>query len=309
MMNDVTKSEMDRTITWCASVLGSVEDISDHSKVHGGHESSTRRLRCPSGFCYLKIHHTSSHWHNEVHAYENWAQAFGGHAPTLLAVRDETPLALVTSELPGQVAENTALSMSHKLALWRSAGAALASLHNLESGEHFGPCWRDGSSVAAPSPCARVHVSNRFQKEIERAVRGGYISEDESATLRAAWELIPAFEGELPTPCHRDYSTANWLVNSDGSWSGVIDFDFAHWDVRVADFSRDANWTWLRQPDLVDAFFEGYGHRLTPAQEQQLLITRAEYALSAILWGRDHSFHGFEQEGREALVHLAGRLR
>ena len=61
---------------------------------------------------------------------------------------------------------------------------------------------------------------------------------------------------------------------------------------------------WIHRPDLLTAFFAGYGQTLTPREGQQLIVARAEYALGAILWGRDHSFYGFAQEGREALAYL-----
>ena len=77
----------------------------------------------------------------------------------------------------------------------------------------------------------------------------------------------------------------------------------------VADFTRDPNWAWIRRPDLSEAFLDGYGRTFTPAEQQQQLVAHAEYALSAILWGRDNAFYGFEREGREALAHLATLLR
>jgi hypothetical protein len=84
-------TEMDVALDWCASVLGPVQVMSDHSKAHGGHESSTHRIHVSTGYCYLKLHRTPAHWNNEVHAYERWAGAFGDFAPRLLAVRDEEP--------------------------------------------------------------------------------------------------------------------------------------------------------------------------------------------------------------------------
>lgn len=300
---------MDEALDWCRSVLGPVEVLSDHSKAHGGHESSTQRLRTPLGFCYLKLHRTQAHWHNEVHAYERWAGAFGDCAPRLLAVRDEAPLALVISELPGQILEHTPLPAAQERAVWRAAGAALVPLHDLGPGEFFGPCLRDGTCSEEFPRNARAYVSQRFESQIERAIHTGYVDDEELATVRAAYELIPAFEGERPLPCHRDYCAANWLVSEEGAWAGVIDFEFAYWDVRVADFSRDPDWAWVRRPDLVDAFFKGYGRALTPTEEQQLLVAQAEYALSAILWGHAHEFYGFEREGREALAHLAPFLK
>jgi Ser/Thr protein kinase RdoA (MazF antagonist) len=151
---------------------------------------------------------------------------------------------------------------------------------------------------------AREFVATRFEGQVDQAVRAGYLNNDELTTLQAAFKLIPAFEGERPTACHRDYCAANWLVSPQGAWGGVIDFEFAYWDVRVADFSRDPDWAWVRRPDLDEAFFEGYGRRFTSQEMQQLRVARAEYALSAILWGHENAFYGFEAEGRQALAKL-----
>ncbi|HLF91069.1 MAG TPA: phosphotransferase [Anaerolineales bacterium] len=254
------------------------------------------------------MHQTESHWHNEVHAYEKWAGVFGDFAPRLLAVREEAPCALIVSELPGQIVEHTPLALVQEQSVWRAAGAALAVLHDFAIGDRFGPCLRDGSCAEAFPQNAREYVSQRFKRQIDRAVPGGYISDDELGTLHAAFDLVPAFEGERPVPCHRDYCAANWLVNTDGVWTGVIDFEFAYWDVRVADLSRDPNWCWIGRPDLIEAFCEGYGRSLSPLEEQQLLVAHAEYALGAILWGRDHAFYGFEREGHESLAHLTSLL-
>jgi aminoglycoside phosphotransferase len=254
------------------------------------------------------VHRSSAHWHNEIHAYEQWAGAFGNAAPRLLAARDREPLALVVSELPGQILEGQQFPPAQEQAIWRAAGAALVVLHDLRPGECFGPCLRDGSCADELPRQATNLVAQRFQRDIERAVGARYVDAQELATLRTAYDLIPAFEGERPIPCHRDYCAANWLVNEEGAWAGVIDFEFAYWDVRVADFSRDPDWNWIHRPDLVEAFFEGYGRPLTPREGQQLLVAHAEYALGAILWGHDNAFYGFEREGRESLAHLAALL-
>ena len=300
---------MNEALDWSISALGSVEVMSDHSKDHGGHESSTCRLHAPGGFCYLKVHQSRSHWNNEVYAYERWAESFGDFAPKLLAVREQEPLALIVSELPGQIVEDIQLPPLQERAVWRAAGAALVALHDLGPGECFGSCLRDGTYTAEPAQNAVEYISKRLKRQIEHAIHGKYINDDELATVRAAYELIPAFEGERPVPCHRDYCMANWLVNNQGEWTGIIDFEFAHWDVRVADFSRYPDWSWIGRPDLVDAFFAGYGRPLTPTEEQQLLVAHAEYALSAITWGHDNAFYGFEREGRESLAHLASLLK
>jgi Ser/Thr protein kinase RdoA (MazF antagonist) len=294
-------------LAWCASVLGPVEVVTDTSREHAGLRAAAHRLRTPSGGCYLKTHRDRSHWENEVHAYEHWAPAFGDCAPRLLAVHAEEPLALLIGELPGTVLEEVQLTSTQAQDIWRAAGWALAGLHSLPAGEYFGPCRRDGACAGTPVYDARQYVSSKIEAQVERGLRGGFLSEDELAVVRAACALLPAFEGERPRPCHRDYCPANWLVSLEGAWTGVIDFEFSGWDVRASDFSRYPNWDWIEHPELAEAFFEGYGHPFTPAEEQQRLVAHMQYALDAVVWGMENCYFGFAADGRKAFKHL-GKL-
>ncbi len=65
----------------------------------------------------------------------------------------------------------------------------------------------------------------------------------------------------------------------------------------------------MHRPDLLDALFDGYGQRPSPRHEEQLRIARTRYALGAIRWGLEHAYHGFVEEGRQALRHLARLFR
>jgi Ser/Thr protein kinase RdoA (MazF antagonist) len=296
-----------KALAWCASVVGPVEVVSDSSREHAGLRAAAHRLRTSSGGCYLKTHRDRSHWENEVHAYEHWAPAFGDFAPRLLAVHAEEPLALLISELPGTVLEEAELTPIQAQGVWRAAGRGLAGLHRLPAGAYFGACRRDGACAGPAIDDARQYVSSKIEEQVQRGLRGGYLSQDELAVVRAACALLPAFEGERPRPCHRDYCPANWLVSPDGVWTGVIDFEFSGWDVRPADFSRYPNWDWIDRPELAEAFFEGYGHTFTPAEEQQRLVAHAQYALDAVVWGMDNSYYGFAADGRKAFISL-GKL-
>jgi aminoglycoside phosphotransferase len=299
--------KLTEVLAWCASVLGPFEVVSDASREHAGRRAAAHRLRISSGGCYVKIHRDRSHWENEVHAYEQWAPAFGDFSPRLLAVRAEEPLALVISELPGSVLEEVQLTPSQGRAVWRSAGQALAAFHNLAVGEYFGACRRDGTCAGRLVSDARQYVSDIIEEQVQRGLKGGFLSENELAVVRAALDLLPAFEGERPVPCHRDYCPANWLVSRAAIWTGVIDFEFAGWDVRTSDFTRYPNWDWIDRPDLAEAFFEGYGRSLTPKEEQQRLLAHTLYTLSAVVWGMENSYFGFAADGRQALKHL-GKL-
>ncbi len=307
-MTPNNNNDLEEILDWCASVLGPCEVVADQSREHAGERAAAYRLHTASGYCYVKIHQDRSHWHSETHAYERWAPAFGALAPRLLAVRDETPLALVVSALPGQTLEGWQLAAPQVQAVWRAAGQALAVLHDHAVGEFFGPCRRDGTSANTPIYEARAYILANLETWTEKGLRAGHLTDDELAFVRRVSSLVSAFEGERPVPCHRDYSPANWLVSGDGAWTGVIDFEFSSWDVRVADFTRYPDWEWITRPELMNAFFEGYGRSLTPKEEQQRWVTHTLYALSAIVWGEENAYHGFAAEGRQAIQHLAGLL-
>ncbi len=296
-------NERDPVLRWCEGVLGAVDVIADHTRAHPGLRAGVRRLRAATGEYCVKTHHDPAHWASEAHGYEQWVHVFGAHAPRLIAVRDEAPLALIVSALPGRVLEDQMLSPERECAVWRAAGAALARLHAI-NGEAFGPCRRDGVCSGVPMNDACAYVSAEFDGWLERGARMNCLDADELAIVRRVREWIPAFAGERPTACHRDYCPANWLVTDAGDWSGVIDFEFAYWDVRAADVSRHPQWEWIGRPDLEEAFDAGYATVRRPVDAEQRTVARACYALAAIVWGRESGYRGFEREGRVALKHV-----
>jgi len=289
-------------LSWCTSIIGSFEIVSGKQRPDG--RSSISRLQTSAGFCYLKVHEQQSSWNQEVHGYEQWAQVFGEFAPRLLGVHDEEPLALLIAELPGKILENLDLPIDQERSAWRTAGQMLAGLHGCTAGDYFGPCLRDGSPQDPAISDAVEYVSGELEREIEKAVNADYLNDQELAVVTAALQSTHVFAGERPISCHRDYCPYNWLISEEGAWAGIIDFEFAYWDVRVADFSRYPDWEWMDRPDLLEAFFEGYGRVLTPREEEQQLVAYVQYALSAITWGMEASYFGFVEEGRAALKHL-----
>jgi Ser/Thr protein kinase RdoA (MazF antagonist) len=305
-------------LRWCSSILGPCEVVSGSQRDDA--RSLLSRLRTGAGYCYLKVHRDRAMWEREVYAYEQWATVFGACAPPLLGVHEGVPLALVIGELEGAVLQNVQLASEREREAWRAAGRMLARLHAHASGSFFGSCDRSGAptgvpvgaspgeAALAPTDDAQAYVATELAREMDQALHAGLLDGQEKAALQAVQERVPAFAGERPVPCHRDYCPYNWLVTESGTWVGVIDFEFAHWDVRVADFSRYPDWEWIGRPDLVEALLAGYGRSLTPVEEQQCLVYRALYALSAINWGTETGYLGFAREGHEALSHLVGLL-
>jgi Ser/Thr protein kinase RdoA (MazF antagonist) len=298
---------LDSLTTWCAATTGGqCRVISDQARFHG--RTQVLRMDTRIGICYVKIHRDRAAWENEAHGYGRWAPAFGSQAPRLLGARETPPYALLLSELPGRPMAEVSLSADQELAVWRQAGQALRRLHDRPAGSHFGPSRRNGSPLDRPINNAIIYIGQELAEGRQKGVAAGWLNETELAVTGAALERLVAFREELPVPCHRDYGPANWLIAPDGTWAGVIDFEFSRWGVRVADFSRYPDWEWIRRPELIDALMAGYGRALTSQEQEQRLVARVRYALSAIVWGQANAYYGFVQEGRDALRHLASTL-
>jgi aminoglycoside phosphotransferase (APT) family kinase protein len=307
-MSLIDKKLAEEVLDWCVSVLGDYVVVDDATREHPGQRASVMRLRSALGDFILKIHLDPRHWDSEVHGYEHWAPAFGPYAPKLIAVRDVEPRAVLISALPGAVLEDAALPIKQESAVWRAAGRALAALHDLPPGEFFGQCRRDGTSFGPVVKDAIDYVTLGFRDWQERGERGGYLSTNELSIVRMALDQVDVFNGEHPVACHRDYCPANWLVSAEGRWVGVIDFEFAYWDVRAADLTRYPNWDWIRRPEFAQAFFDGYGRSFTPAEERQHWIAHVQYALGAVVWGMENAYFVYAQEGRQALEYLGKQV-
>lgn len=302
--HDVSRVEL---LNWCRTKVGPCELLVDDLRLHG--RTSVCRLRTTWGHCFLKIYADSQYWSCEVHAYEAWSSAFGSRCPELLAVRTEFPLALLVSELPGRSMSEAILTREQQEEAWFTAGHYLAALHALDVGTFFGPCGRNGEPLTEPVVNAQIYVEKELNSWKERGQKANCLSRRELAVVQEACDqLSSAFAGECPVPCHRDYCPVNWLVDAAGDWLGVIDFEFAYWDVRVADFSRYPEWEWIHQPHLLQALFRGYGKRPGTREEMQLLLAHVQYALAAVVWGHEAEFYGFADEGRQALALLAKRM-
>ncbi|MEN6479340.1 MAG: aminoglycoside phosphotransferase family protein [Anaerolineales bacterium] len=300
---DAADPRLPGLLAWAETLVGPCAVAAGDTRLDG--RSAVLKLSAAAGAVYLKVHTTRESWENEVHATGAWAPAFAGRAPRLLGAADAPALALLLSEVPGTRMEDTALTPAQEVAAWRAAGQALAALHAQGVGPHFGACLRDGRSASEPPITDAVSFVLADLEAWTGGERAALYSPEERRVIAAARERAGEFAGEPAIPCHRDYNPYNWLVDAQGAWAGVIDFEFAWWDVRVAEFSRYPDWENQERPALVEALFEGYGRPLTARERRQLWVSEVQYAAAAVAWGCEHSFFGFAAEGRTALARLS----
>jgi thiamine kinase-like enzyme len=127
----------------------------------------------------------------------------------------------------------------------------------------------------------------------------------EIATVHQAIAMAEVFAGDRPVPSHGDYQPHNWLVSIDGDWCGVIDFEYAPWDLRFSDLGYWWDRNFFQCPDLKDAFLAGYGHACTKQEQTQLDVIRVLSGVGRILWGCQYSDVATEELGRHMLEELA----
>lgn len=287
---------------FAATELGHGLSVTDRSRVFG-RRSVTWRVETLDGTSfYLKRHEHYRHYEAEKVALQKWApkikQSARWSTPGVFA--DSTELgALILQELPGEVMEDTQLSLDDEIEIYRTAGWLASQVHSL-----------DVDPYEAGPP--RLYDSATMQGFIEGAVP--YL---DAATLQWAAQVTSVdglFDGLAVVPTHSDFSPRNWLVHGsqDGPVLGLIDWERARPSYWLEDTQRMATGHWLNRTELRDAFMSGYGrtpaHALTPKEERQLKLICLGNALATVSWATEHDDTEFAQFGRMTLERLKSEL-
>jgi hypothetical protein len=142
--------------------------------------------------------------------------------------------------------------------------------------------------ASEPQP-ARPPGPGKILRHLQ-AARPLLASGDEDLALACAG-LRDTLSAVLWVPTLGDLQPRNVLLRDDGATGavdiGLIDFERSELGPAVRDFVRLAD-TWLGRPDLVEAFFTGYGRPLTDDDRQRLRCEAALDAVSGIAYGRTH---------------------
>ncbi len=125
----------------------------------------------------------------------------------------------------------------------------------------------------------------------------------EEMTL-AEWAIgnMNAFGGEKAVPVNRDFTPGNWLVRTDGTFAGIIDFECMEWGIPVDSFCMLWSRYFPGYPDGEKAFWEGYGTAPDPVQAR---IARIKVEMANVGYGAAHSIAGLVESGRTMLRTIA----
>lgn len=298
---------MDKQLTdWAEDILGPVQIVSRYAHDHGYSQLWRLQAQSSQKFFWLKCHQYPGKWAGEVHALTQWTPALNLAAPQVYGYSTD-PLAVLLSEVDGEMASTLALESEAEKRLWHAVGEYLARLHTLEN-DWFGAANPDGTPQGAthPDPVKFVQVS--IESRLVQGIEQGLFSSAEQEFIQyGAHEWAAALEGEVPRAIHRDYSPRNWMSLRDGQLTGVIDFEHARWDVRAADLNRWWDTDFVTSPHLAAYFFDGYQGAM-PDQKlwAQIQALRLLGAAGGVVWATKVGDAPFAQTNREALHRLMG---
>ncbi|MEV6330441.1 phosphotransferase [Streptomyces sp. NPDC051909] len=238
------------------------------------------------GTWFVKVHQNTRCHHREASALRDWVPLLGGAGPRLVAADPEL-LAVVVSAVGGRSLHGAVLGASEEHAVFRAVGALAARIH-------ASPLPSAGSGVPTTDTYGRLE---RHLDAARLRLRPG----DEAYVRRVA-ELVAGL-GPLPqVVTHGDYQPRNLLLADDGTVR-VIDFERSEPGPAVRDFVRILDALGGR-PDLFEAFFDGYGRRLTELEVAWLGAEAALDAVSGIAFGSRNGDPELVERGHRTLAAL-----
>jgi hypothetical protein len=282
---------LDRLSAFGEQVLGPCELLADCSWGH--RMSSVLRMRdAGDTIWFLKRHADQARYRAELTAYRDWVPALHDAAPRLRAY-DDSLRAIILSAAPGEAASWPASEVSGPAAdrsaernVQREAGKILRRLHDARLA---GP-WPEFAAV-------KIDQFDRLKTDAARLVEARAL--DRARSQISALADVPA---PAQVPCHHDYTPRNWLV-LDGALY-VIDFEWCSLDAPVADLARLHMGIWANRPDLREAFLDGYGKELSPADHEILHGCAVLTAVWLLVKAHETRQPSFEEGSRESLLRL-----
>lgn len=233
----------------------------------------------------VKQHGSRSKHDREVHAYRHWTAALGPSAPRLITA-DSATMTIVITTLPGQLCSDPTAAIHHQ------AGALLRRFHGTEPARKLPwfPGWFD----------------NRVRHWTSQART--LLAAEDAAVVDSHLTALRMIGVPHGVPCHLDFQPRNWLLDESGNLA-LIDFEHARTDLPARDFVRLRFRVWPSRPDLHDAFFDGYGRRLTDAEGELVWHLGALDALTALARGRQTGDPALAASGHATLRQLRQRQR
>jgi hypothetical protein len=261
---------------------------------------------------FFKTHNRRGRWGSEVYAYNTWGHAFSPYLAELIGVFDAADhFGLLLRGVAGHplrhsnVTEKAAIGVYHEAALclrrlcqldvqpWPWFGSAVA-----DDGQPLSK--EEGLALARPTDATNV-METLWESAEEKAERLGCLAPGQKRLLDVLRPLIGAFADEMPVPTHNDFTPGNWLVNSRGKLSAIIDLENMFYGLRIDPFIRLVADYFPANICFQKAFMDGFGDDILQRLPQQIAVGLTLHGLYYLCSGTQKGDAGQTQRGVSAL--------
>jgi len=257
----------------------------------------------------LKLYRKKRKWHPEVYAYSNWVTEYAPYAPELITVIEHEDIqGILTSEISGVPLRQLQMPDPVKAEVFFRAGQLAGNLHRCQPGKWFGIPDSQGFPLQDCFNDPVTAMKTDFQRWFTKAIDLHCLEKTEIAIGEWALDQMGVFAGERPLPINQDYTPGNWLIDEQGNLVGVIDFECMLWGVRVNSFGLLWHRYFPQNPQLENAFWEGYGVNPWNTDPIQVGIVCIQIGMADIALGTEYNNEQNILSGRQMIRRMAKAL-
>ena len=258
---------------------------------------------------FVKIHNRLSRWHPEVFAYCNWMERLAPHAPAMVAKFNENEcFGIITTAIEGQTVNEAQLEDEARLIeVYRNAGKLLRNIQENSAGTFFGQPAADGAPLGTATADPVVYIKDSLNSLFAACYDNRLTEYSHNRLLEWCLGNCDVFADDAPTPTNWDFSPNNWMVDKNGIFTGIIDFENMLWGLPLDSFGVVLERYAYNKPELAAALFEGYG---LPSDEEtaiKMKILAVKMAFADVLNGHLETNSRFSECGIRALADLTGK--
>lgn len=286
--------------------IGSFTVLSDHRQ--GSSRTGVWKIQAAQDqTCYyLKTHSRIQRWHPEVYAYNHWVNALKPYVPELIAAFEGVGWqAILISALDGVTMREANLKPAERYTAYNKAGQLIRQLHDSQTGDWFGRPDKDGNPIELYHHADPVvYIRSTLEDMAGKCMELNLLQPAELELLEWALQNAGVFEGSKPVPISWDSTPGNWLVDSNGILTGLIDFENMLWGVDIDHFSVLLEKYFIKDERAKVAFFEGYGDEILTQKQIHIRICCIKLALGDLYWGTQNNMPKVIANGRKLLASL-----
>lgn len=268
------------------SIVGEFKIIKDHRK--GSNRTGVLEIRVDDKKMFVKLHNRLSRWSPEVYAYRNWTHKLKEYAPELIHYFCHNDIyGIIITPIEGRTVNEYQINDENMLKIiYFKAGELLKTLHTNFQGTYFGIPDIDGlpldrNIITDPVDYINISLENMFKSGYDK----GVLYDNDKRLVQWCLNNSYVFKDSKPVPTNWDFSQNNWMVDTQGNFKGIIDFENMLWGIDLDSFGIVIERYTQNKPSLRKSIFEGYGLEDSIERQMQLRIISIKRAIADITYG------------------------